>query len=92
MRALFDSSAYLRRCVETEVALARAEGRLGVIPESAAGGIAEAASHYCFDIERLGRETEIVGYPILPMVEQLADAAGGTWRSRGTLRATPRRL
>jgi 3-carboxy-cis,cis-muconate cycloisomerase len=64
------------RCVEVEVALAKAEARLGVIPEAAARDIADAAETYTFDHARLQQETEVVGYPILPIVEQLADAAG----------------
>ena len=80
MRAILGFEAYLRRCVETEVALARAEARLGIIPDAAAKGIAAAAETYSFDLDRLSRETEIVGYPILPMVEQLAEAAGDTGR------------
>jgi 3-carboxy-cis,cis-muconate cycloisomerase len=75
-RALFDSDAFVARCVEVEVALARAEARLGVIPEAAARDIAAAAETCAFDHARLQRETELVGYPILPIVEQLADAAG----------------
>lgn len=76
MRSLFDSSAFVDRCVETEVALATAEARLGLIPEAAAASIATAARTIRFDMTRLARETELVGYPILPMVEQMADACG----------------
>ncbi|AZB66412.1 3-carboxy-cis,cis-muconate cycloisomerase, partial (plasmid) [Cereibacter sphaeroides] len=39
MRALFDGEAYIARCIETEVALARAQARLGIIPAAAAEGI-----------------------------------------------------
>jgi 3-carboxy-cis,cis-muconate cycloisomerase len=80
MREIFCARAFLRRCVETEVALARAQERLSVIPADAARDIAQAAESYSFDEERLARETEIVGYPILPIVEQLADAAGKAGR------------
>ncbi|MER8613928.1 adenylosuccinate lyase family protein [Mesorhizobium sp. M0435] len=80
MRSIFDSGAFMGRCVETEVALAKAQARLGMIPAEAGLGIANAANHHQFDLERLGRETEIVGYPILPIVEQLAHAAGQAGR------------
>lgn len=76
MRVLFSSDAFVQRCVETEVALARSQARIGIIPEAAALKIATAAKEYVLDADRLRRETEIVGYPILPIVEQLADAAG----------------
>lgn len=76
MRSVMNSEAFVRRCVETEVALATAEARLGLIPEAAAASIASAARTVRFDMIRLARETELVGYPILPIVEQLADACG----------------
>jgi 3-carboxy-cis,cis-muconate cycloisomerase len=80
MRKVLDFEAFLARCVQTEVALARVQGRLGIIPSSAADGIENAAREYKFDLERLRRDTQIVGYPILPMVEQLANAAGDAGR------------
>ena len=80
MRKILDFEAFLANCVQTEVALARVQGRLGVIPSAAADGIENAARQYTFDLKRLRRETEIVGYPILPIVEQLADAAGEAGR------------
>jgi len=80
MRAIFDGDAYIARCVETEVALARAQAGLGIIPVEAAEGISAAAKTCQFDMERLRSETEIVGYPILPIVEQLAPAAGEAGR------------
>lgn len=80
MRALFDSEAFVSRCVETEVALAKAQARLGIVPEAAAEAIAIAARTVRFDEPCLTRETELVGYPILPIVEQLADACGEAGR------------
>ncbi|KZX94085.1 3-carboxy-cis,cis-muconate cycloisomerase [Sulfitobacter sp. HI0054] len=75
MRAIFCSERYLAACTEVEVALARAQAGLGLIPAEAADGIA-AASLQPLDHDRLARETEIVGYPILPIVEQLSATAG----------------
>ena len=82
MRAIFGYDAFLRRCVETEVALANAQARLGIIPAAAAAGIAETAATYRFDIDRLARETAIVGYPVLPM-----GAVGGGGRRSGPISA-----
>jgi len=76
MREVLGSRSFVDHCIEVEVALAVAQGRLGIIPADAASGIAAAASAHAFDQARLQRDTEIVGYPILPIVEQLADAAG----------------
>lgn len=80
MRAIFDDDAYLDAIVRTEVALARAEARVGVIPADAAEAIATGAASDRLDRARLKDETQVVGYPILPVVRQMAEqcgAAGG---------------
>lgn len=76
MRAVFSDDALIGRYVEAEVALARAQARMGVVPQAAADAIAAAAQTLTIDVEKLRRETEIVGYPILPLVHQLSAAAG----------------
>jgi len=76
MRAVFDDAATLRRYVETEVALARVQGELGIIPADAARAIAARADAAALDMDELRAETEIVGYPILPLVHQLARQCG----------------
>ena len=81
IRSIFDDKAYVRRCVEVEAALAIAQSRVGVIPEEAADQIAAACQNVRLDYERLSNETEVVGYPILPLIRQLSaacdDEAGG---------------
>jgi 3-carboxy-cis,cis-muconate cycloisomerase len=82
MRRVFGDQAFLARCIEVEAALARAQGRLGIIPAEAAAAISRAADPPpVLDVDRLKAETENVGYPILPLVRQLAAAAGpaGRW-------------
>ena len=80
MRDIFDDRALLSRYVETEVALARAEARCGVIPAEAAREIAVHANVDALDLELLRHETELVGYPILPLVQQLATLCGEAGR------------
>src|SRR5947207_1730202 len=85
MRAAFGELAFLARCAEVEAALARAQARIGVIPADAAAAISKAAAEIIetpdsLDLPRLKRETETVGYPILPLVRQLADRAGAGGR------------
>ncbi|MGD9614187.1 MAG: adenylosuccinate lyase family protein [Alphaproteobacteria bacterium] len=87
MRAAFGELAFLARCAEVEAALARAQARLGIVPPDAAGAISQAAAAIAadpagaLDLDRLKHETGIVGYPILPLVRQLAERAGdgGRW-------------
>ncbi|WP_217697940.1 hypothetical protein [Sinomonas mesophila] len=76
MREVFSDRAYVGRVIDTETALARAEAAVGLIPADAAARITAAASFDALDQERLRRETDIVGYPILPIVEQLAEQCG----------------
>lgn len=76
MRQVFDDNATIRRYTETEVALAKVQGALGVIPVSAAQAIIERADCSKIDMIELKNETEIVGYPILPLVHQLSKICG----------------
>lgn len=80
MRQVFSDQALIGRYVEAEVALARAQAKLGVIPEDAADQIQMAAARFDIDLDKLRHETEIVGYPILPLVHQLSAAAGEAGR------------
>jgi 3-carboxy-cis,cis-muconate cycloisomerase len=81
MRAIFADAAAAARWVEVEVALARAQGRVGVIPAEAAQAIAEHARPGAVDLARLKTETDLVGYPIVGLVHQLAQQCGeaGRW-------------
>src|SRR3982074_1243105 len=86
MRAVFGELGLLARCAEVEAALARAQARVGIVPAAAAAAISQAAAAIIkqpasLDLARLKRETETVGYPILPLVRQLAERAGeaGRW-------------
>ncbi|KXL51508.1 hypothetical protein M433DRAFT_159659 [Acidomyces richmondensis BFW] len=76
VRAIFDDKVYIQKCVDVEVALAKAQGIVGVIPENVSKTIAHMCCNVELDYERLSRETELVGYPILPLVRQLSDLCG----------------
>jgi 3-carboxy-cis,cis-muconate cycloisomerase len=85
MREVFGEPAFVRNCVIVEAALARAQARLGIVPEEAAKAISRAAEIIAanpdaLDFARLKRETETVGYPILPLVRQVAERAGEAGR------------
>jgi 3-carboxy-cis,cis-muconate cycloisomerase len=85
MRETFGDDPFLARCIEVEAALARAQGRLGVIPAEAADAITHAANalvsgREALDLARLKNQTETVGYPILPLVRQMAELAGESGR------------
>lgn len=80
MRAVFDDEALLGRYIEVEVALARAEASCGVIPAEAAVEIAARCDLAGLDRDLLRVETDNVGYPILPIVHQLARQCGEAGR------------
>lgn len=76
MEAVFDEQGAIQRWLDVEAALARAEAKAGIIPPSAADRITAACSLEHLDLDLLQRETALVGYPIHPLVRQLATLAG----------------
>jgi 3-carboxy-cis,cis-muconate cycloisomerase len=80
MREVFSDFNLISRYAEVEIALAKAEARCGVIPADAAAEIAERTDVSALDFDLLRRETDIVGYPILPLVQQMAKQCGEAGR------------
>jgi 3-carboxy-cis,cis-muconate cycloisomerase len=80
MREVFADEATVARYVEVEVALAAAEARAGVIPQAAADAIRRHARAKTIDLAKLKDETELVGYPIVGLVRQLAKQCGEAGR------------
>jgi 3-carboxy-cis,cis-muconate cycloisomerase len=73
--ALLSDAALVRGLVEVEIALARAEARVGVIPAKAAGQIAKATADKV-DSEALTKGTERSGFPIIALVNELRKQVG----------------
>lgn len=80
MRNIFSDHALIQRYIDAEVALARAEARVGVIPAEAADVIARESKIERIDFDHMRHETDIVGYPILPLVHQLVAMCGEAGR------------
>jgi 3-carboxy-cis,cis-muconate cycloisomerase len=80
MRDIFSDEALVGRYLEAEAALARAQARVGVVPKHAAEAIDLASRSLKIDYDKLRHETDIFGYPILPLVHQLSAAAGEAGR------------
>jgi 3-carboxy-cis,cis-muconate cycloisomerase len=80
MREVFSDFSSLSRYAEVEIALAKAEARCGVIPTEAAEAITKCTSVAALDFDLLRRETDIVGYPILPLVQQMVKQCGEAGR------------
>src|SRR5262245_10727503 len=81
MREVSSDLALISRYAEVEVALARAEARCGVIPADAAEEIARRTDVAALDFDLLRQETDVVGYPILPLVHQMVKQCGKAGRS-----------
>ncbi len=73
MRRVFSDESRIQRYLDIEAALARVQARLGIIPREAADEIAKQARVEKFDLAKLKTRTETIGYPVLPVVEQLVE-------------------
>ncbi len=80
MREVFSDLRLVARYAEVEVALAKAEARCGVIPPEAAEQIAKRTDVAALDFDLLRQEADVVGYPILPLVHQMAKQCGEAGR------------
>jgi 3-carboxy-cis,cis-muconate cycloisomerase len=80
MREVFSDLGLIKVYAEVEIALAKAEARCGVIPREAADEIAARTDVAALDFEELRHQTDIVGYPILPLVHQIARQCGEAGR------------
>jgi 3-carboxy-cis,cis-muconate cycloisomerase len=67
----FTDEAYVRALVAVEAALARAEGRVGVIPQAAAEEISRAIDAKKIDVQTLSNGTVRSGFPIIALVQEL---------------------
>jgi 3-carboxy-cis,cis-muconate cycloisomerase len=61
----------VQRYLDFEAALARVQARLGIIPQEAAEEICRHCSVGEYDMAKLKAQTERIGYPVLPVVQQL---------------------
>ncbi len=71
MRQVWSDQARIQRYLDVEKALAVAQGKLGVIPQEAADEIAKQCDAGQQDFAKLKSATEHIGYPVLPVVQQL---------------------
>lgn len=69
--------------LQFEAALARAQARLGIIPQEAADIIQAKCALQFIDMEELGAETKRIGYPVLPMVKQLVRSVNAVKEGMG---------
>src|SRR6516165_1759456 len=71
MRRIFADENRIQKYLDIEAALARAQARLGIIPQDACDEICRHCSLQEYDFAKLKAQTERIGYPVLPVVQQL---------------------
>jgi len=71
MRRVWSDENRTQKYLDVEAALARVQGRLGLIPAEAAEEIVRHCRVGEIDMERLREQTERIGYPVLGVVSQL---------------------
>ena len=76
LSSLFTDRAYVEALIEVEVALARAEARLGIVPPAAAEQIARTAVASKIDMGAMARGTVRSGFPIIALVQELRRIVG----------------
>lgn len=77
MRAVFSERGQVQKWLDVEAALARVQGRLGIIPEEAAAEISARADADLIDMDLMREEVDRVGYAIMPLVHRLAALCEG---------------
>src|SRR6267154_599844 len=71
MRRIFADENRIQKYLDIEAALARAQARLGIIPQNACDEILRHCAIAEYDFAKLKSATERIGYPVLPVVQQL---------------------
>ena len=86
MRAIWSDQGRIQRCLDVELALARVQARLGLIPEAAAIEIQRHGDAASYDLAALGKATTRAGSPIIPIVNALVATCAdghGEWAHWG---------
>ena len=97
MRAVWSDGRRVQYYLDFEKALALVQARLGIIPQNAAAEIAKHCKIEAIDFVKLKAATERVGFPIMPVVQQLTAACADDlgqwchWARRRKMSRTPRR-
>ena len=71
-------AAWVRGMLDAEAALARAEARAGVIPAEHAEAITRACASLEVSIEELGHAAALTGNPVVPLIDAIEAAVGGS--------------
>jgi 3-carboxy-cis,cis-muconate cycloisomerase len=71
MRSVWSDENRVQKYLDFEAALARAQAKLKIIPQNACDEIVKHCDGKLIDMATLKEATERIGYPVLPVVQQL---------------------
>ena len=77
MRQVWSDGNRIQKYLDFEAGLARAQAKLKIIPQEACDEILKHVTVDQYDFEKLKKETERIGYPVLPVVSQLVKLCKG---------------
>jgi 3-carboxy-cis,cis-muconate cycloisomerase len=86
MRQVWSDENRIQKYLDFEAALAKAQARLKIIPQEACDEIVAHCDLKFMDMAKLKEATERIGYPVLPVVQQLVKACKdnlGEWSHWG---------
>src|SRR5690349_25113705 len=70
-RRVFSDENRIQKYLDFEAGLARAQARLGIIPQSACDEILKRCDVAQFDMAKIKSQTERIGYPVLTVVPEI---------------------
>ncbi len=73
---LFSDDAFITRLVDVEIALAKVQAELSIIPKDAAESIIQKAASFPINWEQLQEDTEKAGVPIIGLLAQVRKHLG----------------
>lgn len=73
MRSIFSDENRIQKYLDVEAALAKVQAELNIIPHKAAIEIQKKAKIENFDFEKLKTQTQLIGLPVLPVIEQFVE-------------------
>ena len=83
IRALFEPESRWQAWLDVEVALARAEAELGIIPEESASEIARKAKIELIDLDAVREGLDRTGHSLVPLIWELDRICEGDAGGRG---------
>ena len=87
--AIWSDTKRTQYYLDFEAALAKSQAQLGIIPQKACDEIVKHCKTDEVDWDELREQTEVIGYPVLPVVKQLVrivnsvEAGLGEWTHWG---------